>query len=123
MFIAFCNFGTKPNIPSNPILSIESKMKEKTVSIIVSPCILTGEGFHLTGDRLFDQEYPILSNQSPFKDEVMAIAESHRGRGKSVVVRPNFNESAVFGETVFSFFRELRSFDGGNFAELTFPIG
>jgi len=77
-------------------------MSTQQVSVIVSKCV----GERIYGDRLIDATYPTL-------DTARKLGETYRGNGKSVIVRPLYNESDDDGR----FFREWRSFDGGEFKE------
>lgn len=89
------------------------KATMSSVSVIVSACVKgtkVGEG-RTFGDRLFDATFPSL-------DAAMEEGRFQCGDGRSVVVRPSYNEKDEIG----CFFREWRSFNGEALKEARFAI-
>jgi hypothetical protein len=83
----------------------------KTITVISIKCI----GERVMGDRLSENEF---KNQSSLY-EALDFAETLRGNGVCVIVRPSYNE--VDGEGA-EFFREWRSFNGGELKEARFYL-
>lgn len=84
----------------------------KKVSVIVSRCVKNtppGEG-RIYGDRIVDTGFDTVS-------EALEEGKFQCGDGRSVVVRPNYNESDADG----TFYREWRSFNGEQLKEVRFP--
>lgn len=80
----------------------------QTVSVIVSKC--TPAGDRVYGDRLVDATF-----RNP--DDASTFANTLCQQGKSVIVRPNYNETDETGKR---YFREWRSFNGEPLREVKF---
>lgn len=78
-----------------------------TVTVIVSHCAPKGDRVY--GERLTDTRFSKL-------DDALKFASPLREQGKSVLVRPNYNERDSKGR----FYREWRSFNGEPFQEIRF---
>lgn len=86
---------------------------DKQISVIVSRCVRKtppGEG-RIFGDRLSDIKVATI-------EEGMVQGNLHLANGRSVIVRPNYNEKDEKGE----FFREFRSFNGEPLKEVRFDL-
>ena len=85
----------------------------KNTHLIVSLCVKgtpPGEG-RIYGQRIIDKLFFSL-------EEAMTEGKFHCGEGRSVLVRPNYNEKDGKG----SFFREWRSFNGEALKEVRFDL-
>lgn len=80
-------------------------MGKNVVSVIVSKCA----GNRIYGDRIVDKSFTTI-------DEAKSFADQFRDDGKSVIVRPCYNEHDSEGR----YFREWRSFNGETFREIRF---
>ena len=81
----------------------------KSTHLIVSLCVKgtpPGEGI-IYGQRLIDKLFFSL-------EEAITEGKFHCGEGRSVLVRPNYNEG--------TFFREWRSFNGEALKEVRFDL-
>jgi hypothetical protein len=79
----------------------------RTVQVIVSRCV----GDRIYGDRLVDQTFSSLT-------QAKLLGAANKAEGKSVIVRPNYNEEDEKGR----FFREWRSFNGESFKEVRWDL-
>ena len=82
------------------------------VKVIAAPCHKSLYGYTCAfsgGQQITD---------FPNVEEARAMGESQRAKGQAVIVRPAYNEIDDKGD----FFREWRSFDGGDFQEVDWRI-
>jgi len=87
--------------------------ESKNVSVIVSLCVKgtkPGEG-RIVGFSRVEEIFSSL-------EEALVSGKSRCAEGKSVVVRPDYNEMDAQGR----FFREWRSFNGEELKEVRFPV-
>jgi hypothetical protein len=95
-------------------------MSSCNIVVLVSSVVRCGNSWRLLGGR---------EHESWNTDPAAAIeaAFAHRAEGKSVIIRPNFNESdhgdARTQPISKCFYREWRSFNGGKFSEVRFFPG
>lgn len=87
-----------------------------TITVIVSKAraILDGDlpSYRVYGDRLVDETFTDM-------DAAKSLADSKLGKGLSVILRPNYNETDENGKR---YFREWRSFDGEALREVRWGI-
>lgn len=91
-----------------------------TVKVLVSECVWDERAkswrLSLKSKSGFDgtsMEGPDLEANYPTVEQARLVADMYVGEGKSVIVRPTYNETDADG----SFFREWRSFNGEPFKE------
>jgi hypothetical protein len=85
---------------------------DKSVSVIVSKC--TPNGDRVYGENLVNETF----KNPPALENATAFGNLLREKGKSVLVRPQYNEKDEKGK----FFREWRSFNGEPFKEVRWEI-
>jgi hypothetical protein len=81
----------------------------KTISVIAVKCAGVGSDLRSYGEWLANATFRNIP-------DAVCLAQSLRAEGICVVVRPNFNDPGNRS------FREWRSFNGSDFAEVVFRI-
>ena len=92
-------------------------MRQRNISLIISKCVKSWDPLLETyaSYRSYGEAKEVKFDSL---EEAMKKARTKIAEGMSVLVRPNYNENEDDGEK--RFFREWRSFNGGELKEIRF---